>query len=217
MGTALQLGDVIKTGPGARLRLRFTDGSILVLGENTRMSIDLFAVDVSNKSRTVVLTVLEGIVNAAAAKSGESKFDYQIRTANGYSAVRGTRWIVAFQKSVMSIYVLNGVVELGAEGGKPPALVNAGQWGSLDRSGTLSPIQPTTPEMLKPVLDATNDTAGGATAPSTPPTSPTVPLIPLPQYTPPPEDPNAPPNRAFKGDKTDKGMGGRGGYGQTGN
>src|SRR5690348_10649466 len=33
-GTALQLGDVIKTGPGARLRLRFVDGSILTLGEN---------------------------------------------------------------------------------------------------------------------------------------------------------------------------------------
>src|SRR4051812_34511198 len=51
MGTALQLGDTITTGPGARLRLRFVDGSILALGENTKLSVDLFAVDASNKSR----------------------------------------------------------------------------------------------------------------------------------------------------------------------
>src|SRR4051794_35549006 len=67
-GTALQLGDVIKTGAGARLRLRFVDGSILTLGENTTLSIDIFAVDATNKSRTVILTLLSGIVNAAAAK-----------------------------------------------------------------------------------------------------------------------------------------------------
>src|SRR5262249_53186310 len=108
MGTALQLGDTITTGPGARLRLRFVDGSILALGENTKMSVDLFAVDATNKTRTVVLTVLEGIVNAAASKSGESKFDYQIKTAAGYSAVRGTKWIVALSQAAMNVYVLNG-------------------------------------------------------------------------------------------------------------
>jgi hypothetical protein len=54
-GTAVQLGDVIKTGPDARLRLRFVDGSILTLGENTKLSVDLFAVDAGNKSRTLLL------------------------------------------------------------------------------------------------------------------------------------------------------------------
>src|SRR4051812_30135324 len=53
IGPALQLGDIIKTGPGARLRLRFVDGSILALAENTTLSVDLFAVDATNKSRTV--------------------------------------------------------------------------------------------------------------------------------------------------------------------
>jgi hypothetical protein len=195
MGTAVQLGDVIKTGPGARLRLRFVDGSILALGENTVLSVDLFAVDAANKSRTVVLTVLQGIVNAAAAKSGESKFDYQIKTANGYSAVRGTKWIVTFQQSLMTVYVLNGIVELGGNGGKPPAMINAGQWGSVDAAGSVSPVQPTTPEMLKPVLDATSDSAMNTVPPTTAPTQPAVPL--------PPASPNQP-NRALKGDRGEK-------------
>jgi hypothetical protein len=213
IGTALQLGDVIKTGAGARVRLRFVDGSILALGENTALSIDLFAVDAGNKSRTVVLTLLEGIVNAAAAKSGEAKFDYQIKTANGYSAVRGTKWIVALQQALMTLYVLNGVVELGPNtGNQPPVMVNEGQWGSVDASGAISPPQPTTPEILKPVLDATGDTAMNAVPPATVP-------VPSPIQT--PSDADEQNNRAFKG--TQRGEngggygGGRGDTGKTGN
>jgi hypothetical protein len=214
MGTALQLGDVIKTGPGARLRLRFVDGSILTLGESTILSIDLFAVDAANKSRTVVLTVLQGIVNAAAAKSGESKFDYQIKTANGYSAVRGTKWIVAFQQALMTVYVLNGIVEMGGIGGDPGVMVNSGQWGSVGAGGAISPVQPTTPELLKPVLDATSDTAMNAVPP--PNTVPGQPLVPLPQTTPTQPTQSTPPIRAEKGGKQGGG-GGYGGGGMTGN
>ncbi len=214
-GTALQLGDVIKTGKDARLRLRFVDGSILTLGENTQLSIDLFAVDATNKQRTVVLTVLEGIVNAAASKSGESNFDYQIKTPSGYSAVRGTKWIVAFQKAVTSVYVLNGTVEMGSAAGTvPPVLINAGQWGSIDGAGAVSPVAPTTPELLQPVLDATSDTAV-----NTPPsTVPSQSAIPLPTITPTQPTPPKPPTRANKsnqsgggGGKTGGGYGGNGG------
>jgi uncharacterized membrane protein YgcG len=217
MGTAVQLGDVIKTGAGARLRLRFVDGSILALGENTKISVDLFAVDAANKSRTVVLTVLEGIVNAAAAKSGENKFDYQIKTASGYSAVRGTKWIVEFQQALMSVFVLNGTVEMGGNGANPPVLINTGQWGAIDGAGALSPPTPTTPEQLKPVLDATDDNAMNAVPPST--TTPSQPVIPLPQI---PTQPKSMP-RANKGNQGGQGGGNAGGgksgggYGGTGN
>lgn len=182
-GTALELGDVIKTGPGARLRLRFVDGSILTLGENTSLSIDIFAVDPGNSSRTVVLTLLSGIVNTAAAKSGENQFDYQIKTPNAYSAVRGTKWIVNAPKGTTDVYVLNGTVELGTNAGQK-ALVNAGSWGSVNASGKLSPITPTTPAMLQPLIDATSDGTGGS-APLPPATTPQpapiqLPSLPLP-------------------------------------
>jgi len=185
-GTALQLGDLIKTGPGARMRLRFVDGSILTLGENTQLSIDIFAVDGTNKSRTVILTLLSGIVNAAAAKSGEDKFDYQIKTANAYSAVRGTKWIVNTPKGSTGVYVLNGQVEVGAATAQP-VLVPAGSWASVDPQGKLSPVQPTTPAMLQPLLDATSDNGGAASPPATPTPSPLplqVPSNPLPDQNP---------------------------------
>jgi len=209
-GTALELGDVIKTGPGARLRIRFTDGSILTLGENTTLSIDLYALDAANHSRTVVMTVLDGIVNAAAAKSGESQFDYQIKTANGYSAVRGTKWIVAQQQALMRVFVMNGTVELGSNApNAKPALVDAGHWGSVDAKGTISPIAVTTPQMLQPLLDATSDTGGssGSLPPSTVPPSTLPSILPPPTITPAqpllPTTPPAPTQypRAFKTDK----------------
>lgn len=217
-GTALQLGDVIKTGPGARMRLRFVDGSILTLGENTSLSIDIFAVDGTNKSRTVILTLLDGIVNAAAAKSGEDKFDYQIKTANAYSAVRGTKWIVDAPKGATGVatgvYVLNGQVELGTGAGQP-ALIPAGSYSTVDAQGKLAPVAPTTPEMLQPLLDATSDSGGGAPAPTTVPTTPTTPptlqLPSLPQPDQTPDYQRALKNRGNGGTYRDKTGGG--GYG----
>ncbi len=199
-GTALQLGDLIKTGPGARLRLRFVDGSILTLGENTSLSIDIFAVDGTNNSRTVVLTLLAGIVNTAAAKSGENQFDYQIKTPNAYSAVRGTKWIVNAPKGSTGVYVLSGAVELGSNSGQK-ALVNAGSWGSVDASGKLSPIAPTTPEMLQPLIDATSDNGGGGTPPST--TTPQPAPIQTPSLPAAPQNPTY--QRALKNNGQDSG------------
>jgi uncharacterized membrane protein YgcG len=218
-GTALQLGDMIKTGPGARLRLRFVDGSILALGENTRLSIDLFAVDAANKSRSVVLTVIEGIVSAAAAKSNENKFDYEIKTASGYSAVRGTKWIVGFQQALMTVYVLNGTVEMGGNGDQPPVLINSGQWGSIDAAGLLSAVSPTTPELIKPVLDATDDTAMNGTVPppTAAPTLPRLPLVPLPTTTTPTQKPGNKGSQSGGKGTGGGGAGGAAGGGMTGN
>jgi hypothetical protein len=200
-GTALQLGDLIKTGAGARLRLRFTDGSILALGENTQISIDIYAVDATNKSRTVVLTLLEGIVNTAAAKSGESQFDYQIKTANGYSAVRGTKWILTAHAGTTGLFVVNGKVELGVNAGPAkPVLVEGGNWGSITPQGEITPPQPMSPDMLKPLLDATADQASLAPPPGTVPVQP-VPANPLLPVQPVPNE------RAFKNDRQGEKMG----------
>ncbi|HEY4163435.1 MAG TPA: FecR family protein [Dongiaceae bacterium] len=167
VGTALQLGDVIRTGAGARLRVRFIDGSILTFAQTTTLSIDIFSVDPSNKSRSVILTMLQGIVDAAAAKSSENKFDYEIHTGSGYSAVRGTEWIVAAQPATTSVFVISGLVEVGANAsGSKPVLVNRGNWVKIGLQTGLGPVQPTTPSVLQPMLDATGETASLNTPPA---------------------------------------------------
>jgi hypothetical protein len=115
----------------------------------------------------------------------------------------------------MGVYVLNGTVEMGTNGDKPPVMINSGQWASIDAAGALSPAQPTTPEILKAVLDATSDTATN-TVPA-PTTVPSQPLIPLPQITPTPTQPK-PPTRANKSNQggSNTGGGGGGGYGGGG-
>jgi hypothetical protein len=186
VGTAFQLGDVIRTGPGARLRVRFIDGSILTFAQTTTLSIDIFSIDSSNKSRSVILTMLQGIVDAAAAKSGESKFDYEIHTGSGYSAVRGTEWIVAAQPATTSVFVISGMVEVGtASGGGKPVLVDRGKWVKVGLQTGVGTIQPTTPDVLQPMLDATGDTASlGTPVPSNPYPSQTKPPVKPPYQSP---------------------------------
>jgi hypothetical protein len=188
VGTALQLGDVIRTGPGARLRVRFIDGSILTFAQTTTLSIDIFSLDSANHSRSVILTMLQGIVDAAAAKSGEDKFDYEIRTGSGYSAVRGTEWIVAAQPATTSVFVISGQVEVGANaGGGKPVLVDRGKWVKLGLQTGPGPVQVTTPDVLQPMLDATSETAGLNTTPpsNTYPTTRPKPSTTVPGYRPP--------------------------------
>jgi hypothetical protein len=193
-GTALELGDVIQTGPGARLRVRFIDGSIMSFAQTTTLSIDIFSVDAANKSRSVVLTMLQGIVDTAAAKSGESKFDYQIRTGSAYSAVRGTEWLVAAQPGSTSVAVISGTVEVGANSSNSkPALVNRGNWVTVGLQTGVGAVQPTPLSVLQPLLDATGDTAMLQTpAPAAPSYSapsqsaPAAPSPATPSYVPPP-------------------------------
>jgi hypothetical protein len=215
-GTALQLGDVIKTGPGARLRLRFIDGSILSLGENTTLSIDIFSIDAANHSRTVQLTMPNGIVDTSAAKSGESQFDYAIKTTTAYSAVRGTKWIVQQAPASTAVYVLSGTVEFGSTVVQsPPAFVNAGQWGSLDAQGRMSALQPTTPGMLQSLLQATGDTSGGGGSytPSPTPSEPAPAPMPMPSLNL-PVFPTQPVTPAYPTPRTNGSNGG--GYGGRG-
>src|SRR5262245_7348551 len=39
-GTPIEAGDGVVTGPDARLKIQFKDGSIITLGENSKLNID---------------------------------------------------------------------------------------------------------------------------------------------------------------------------------
>ena len=90
--TALNVGDVVKTGARARLRLKFIDGSILSFAEQTTISIEQFDYNSGSQSRNVILNIAGGIINAAATKSASGDFNYRVHHGDVYSAVRGTEW-----------------------------------------------------------------------------------------------------------------------------
>jgi hypothetical protein len=162
-GAAIETHDTLRTGEDARLRIAFIDGSIVTLSENTTVSVDRFSE--SAEKRNVILTALNGVVSAMASKSAQSQFDYQIRSPNAYSTVRGTRWIVDVRSGATSFHVLEGLVEVGNATGNR-TLVPAGRSVTFADGGSMGPVESTPPEDLQRLLNATELASAAPQAPA---------------------------------------------------
>jgi ferric-dicitrate binding protein FerR (iron transport regulator) len=106
-GTKIESGDGIVTGPEARLKIQFKDGSVITLGENSKLNIDKAKFEGSK--RDIAATLLDGIVRAAVAKAGEGS-NFQVSSSLVTSAARGTEWIVSIKDHTTSLLVLEGTV-----------------------------------------------------------------------------------------------------------
>jgi ferric-dicitrate binding protein FerR (iron transport regulator) len=107
VGTKIQAGDTIVTGPDARLKLQFLDGSTMTLGETSKLNIDKAAFD--GGKRDIAATLLDGIVRCAVAKAGEGS-NFEVSSSLVTSAARGTEWIISIKDHTTSLLVLEGVV-----------------------------------------------------------------------------------------------------------
>lgn len=121
-GTAIQSGDAVVTGPDARLKLQFKDGSVITLGENSKLNIDRAKFEGSK--RDIAATLLDGVVRAAVAKAGEGS-NFQISSSLVTSAARGTEWIMSIKDHTTSLLVLEGTVNAKGKGETLEQLPNA--------------------------------------------------------------------------------------------
>jgi hypothetical protein len=121
-GTELQAGDGVVTGPDARLKIRFKDGSVITLGENSKLNIDKAKFDGSK--RDIAATLLEGVVRAAVAKAGQGS-SFEVSSSLVTSAARGTEWIMSIKNRTTSLLVLEGTVNAKGIGETLDQLPNA--------------------------------------------------------------------------------------------
>ena len=112
-GAEIQSGDGIVTGPDARLKIQFKDGSVITLGENSKLNIDKAKFEGSK--RDIAATLLDGIVRAAVAKAGEGS-NFQVSSSLVTSAARGTEWIMSIKDHTTSLLVLEGTVNAKGKG-----------------------------------------------------------------------------------------------------
>jgi hypothetical protein len=153
-GMGLALHDTVKTGAKARAQIQFADGSTVTLGENSALAVDRYALNPTAGSRNVLLSVLSGAVNAVVTKSGQGYFDYEIRTTDGYSAVRGTNWIIAVQNATTRMVVISGLVEVGSKTGNR-VVCEAGETVTISAESGLGTPSDAPPEVIKQFQDAT--------------------------------------------------------------
>ena len=117
-GMELRPGDQVITGPGSRMLVKLAEGSLVKLGENGQLrfaelspSQDLFR---------AALNVLEGAFRFTTDVLAKSrKREVSIRVAQVTAGIRGTDLWGRSRKDNEIVCLIEGAIEVGAEGEQP--------------------------------------------------------------------------------------------------
>ncbi|HEX9465712.1 MAG TPA: FecR domain-containing protein [Alphaproteobacteria bacterium] len=109
-------GETVVTAPGARVALKFIDGSTINLGEATELKVARYRV--SGEDRQVFLDLVRGLARSIVTKMpGRSTFE--ITTPTAVAAVRSTTFCVEFNaKGETETVVVEGSLAVTSHGGE---------------------------------------------------------------------------------------------------
>jgi hypothetical protein len=122
LGTALQVGDKVKTSGSGALAFLMADGSMVKLGPNTEMTLAASRADSKGEN---IFELVRGLFQAVVSKQGDGSFS--VRTPAGVAAVKGTKWQIDAFPERSEVKVLSGTVEVKAATGAETVLVQAGE------------------------------------------------------------------------------------------
>lgn len=139
-GVELRGGDEVKTGAGSRVYLKLAEGSLVKLGENASLRILELAPDRGGVFRAA-LNVLEGAFRFTTdVLARERRRDVSIRVATVTAGIRGTDlWGKSDRDDKQIVCLIEGRIEVGAEGETPVLMDQARQFYQRDR-GKTAPI-----------------------------------------------------------------------------
>lgn len=121
VGDKLDVGTQLRTGATGRVRLRFTDGSVLVLADRSQLRIEAFRAP-PGQPRAAELLLEMGLVGQRVAPSGGGS--WKVRTPTAVTAVRGTEFSVEVGSDrATAVHVKAGEVDVAAAAAQPPAPV----------------------------------------------------------------------------------------------
>ena len=119
-------GETIVTGAG-KAKIALNDGTIVSIGENTRVRMVHFAG--TSKSANVGLNLVSGVLRPFVVKA-VSTGTFEVETQTAIAAVRGTDWVIEATPERTSVAVVRGVVAVSGRTDRPSdrraALARAG-------------------------------------------------------------------------------------------
>lgn len=89
------MGDRIHTGPAGEVQIKFRDDTRMVVGPNSRMTVDAFVFNADNTARQITMRAFRGAFRFITGKS--RKQAYSIRTPASTIGIRGTRFDFAIE------------------------------------------------------------------------------------------------------------------------
>ena len=118
VGTPVNLNDRLRTGANARLKITFSDQSVLTLGENANVVIDHFVYNPSKSKGEVVLSATQGALRFAGGKiENMQQKKVLVNTPSAALAVRGTHFWAGHIDGQYGVLLLNGRLNVSNQGG----------------------------------------------------------------------------------------------------
>lgn len=135
-------GSFVKTGEGARLELKFPDGSVVRVGPSSMVHITASGFDPKSKEVQAEANVVSGQVWANVSKLVGSEARFQVKTQNAVAGVRGTVFRVNIDRDKATVVkVYNGAVAVS----NSPFFTNQGK-----ESAGVGPIRSDRKEIAPP-------------------------------------------------------------------
>jgi hypothetical protein len=147
IGMELKSGDSVKTGAGSRALVKLSEGSLVKLGENGSLLINEINPD-SGGFFKAAMRVAEGAFRFTTdVLSRARKREVSIRVATVTAGVRGTDLWGKSSGERQTICLIEGRIEVGAEGEQAVTMDQARQFYRREKGQTL-PLGFVTPEQL---------------------------------------------------------------------
>src|SRR5438477_10862802 len=96
-------GDLLRTGPGARLRVALRDETVLSLGADAELKLDHL---VQSAPRAGFFTLTRGYLRILVGRLQPDHL-FEIRSPSMVAAVRGTDWIETYAAGTTEIFVVD--------------------------------------------------------------------------------------------------------------
>ena len=145
-GVELRSGDELRTGPGARLTIKLAEGSLVKLGEKASMRIAELAPD-RGGAFAAALNVLEGAFRFTTdVLAKPRRREVSIRVATVTAGIRGTDLWGKSSAERQVVCLIEGRIEVGAEGEAPVTMDQPRQFYQRDQGqtqpvGFVDPVQ----------------------------------------------------------------------------
>ena len=133
IGQQVQVTDTVDVPADGKLKLRMTDGTVVSVAAGSRMTVSSYATDASGQRQSAQLSLAQGLVRAVVAPMGQPA-TFEVNTAVGTAAVRGTDWFIEASPGAAQVGVLEGSVSLTSAATRRTETIPA-RWGARLEAG----------------------------------------------------------------------------------
>lgn len=139
IGQQVQVTDTVDVPADGKLKLRMTDGTVISVAPGSQVTISSYVTDAGGQRQDAKLSLAQGLVRAAVSPMGRPA-SFEVDTAVGTAAVRGTDWFIEAFPGSAQVGVLEGSVTLTSAATRRSETVPA-RWGARLEAGR-DPVPP---------------------------------------------------------------------------